>query len=92
MGEAADADGAISLARQERPDICLMDVAVPGASGIDAAIRVRAAASGTRVVMLAARLDEKLVVAALDAGACGYLLKDSSGDQIVDAIHAVAGG
>lgn len=92
VGEAADADDAISLAHRERPDVCLMDVAMPGASGIDAAIRMRATAPQTRVVMLTVWPDEKLILAALEAGACGYLLKDSDGDRIVDAVRAAADG
>jgi DNA-binding NarL/FixJ family response regulator len=92
VGEADDADGAISLAHEQRPAVCLMDVAMPGASGIDAAVRMRAAAPQTRVVMLTVWPDEKLILAALDAGACGYLLKDSDGDRIVDAVRAAADG
>jgi DNA-binding NarL/FixJ family response regulator len=92
VGEAEDADGALALAVETRPDVVLMDIWMPGGSGIDATRRLRVAVPGTQVLMLSASSEEEVVTEALIAGACGYLLKNAEGDQIVAAVTAAAAG
>jgi DNA-binding NarL/FixJ family response regulator len=92
VGEAEDAAGAVALSAEIEPEVILMDIRMPGESGIDATRRLRVAAPGARVLMMTVSTDEEEVVEAIMAGACGYLLKDSEGDQILAAIAAAAGG
>lgn len=92
VGEAEDAAGAVALSAETEPEVILMDIRMAGDSGIDATRRVRVAAPGARVLMMTVSTEEEEVVEAIMAGACGYLLKDSEGDQIVAAITAAAGG
>ena len=91
-GAAADGDEAIELCLAERPDVVLMDVRMPGTSGVEATRRVRAGAPDTAVLMLTMLEDDTTVVAALRAGAHGYLLKGAAPDDIVRAVTAVAAG
>jgi DNA-binding NarL/FixJ family response regulator len=92
VGEAEDADGAVALAVETLPDVVLMDIWMPGSSGIDATRRIRVVVPGTQVLMLSASSEEEVVTEALIAGACGYLLKNADGDQIVAAVTAAAAG
>jgi DNA-binding NarL/FixJ family response regulator len=92
VGEAEDAAGALALCVETEPEVVLMDTEMPGGSGIDATRSLRAAVPGTRVLMLTASTEEDVVVDALMAGACGYLLKDAEGDQILAGISAAADG
>ena len=92
VGEAEDATGAVALCVETEPEVVLMDLEMPGGSGIDATIRLRAAVPGTRVLMLGVSTEEEVVVEAIMAGACGYLLKDVEGAQVLAAISAAADG
>ncbi len=92
VGEAEDAAGALALSATTQPEVILMDIRMPGESGIDATRKLRVAVPGARVLMMAVFSEEEEVVEAIMAGACGYLLKDSEGDQILAAIAAAAGG
>jgi DNA-binding NarL/FixJ family response regulator len=74
------------------PQVLLMDVGLPGRSGLDALADVVALAPDCRVVILTVFEDEKKISAAIAAGACGYLLKTARPDDIVAAIHEAAGG
>lgn len=89
--EAADAAGAIALAREHETDVCLLDVALPGGA-IAAAAEIVATAPRARVVMLAARRADDELIAALRAGAIGYLLKDIGPDELVGAVRAALRG
>src|SRR5437763_5949066 len=80
IGEAVDGREAVALAQQQRPDVLLMDVGMPGLNGIEAAERIRAVAPMTRVIILSMHTGEEHVVRALKAGATGYLLKDAQPD------------
>ena len=91
-GAAADGDEAIELCLAERPDVVLMDVRMPGTSGVEATRRVRAGAPDTAVLVLTMLEDDTTVVAALRAGAHGYLLRGAAPDDIVRAVTAVASG
>ena len=76
IGEAGDAAGALALAREHLPDVVVLDVAMPG-GGLNAARDITAACPATRVVMLTVSEDEDDILAAMKAGASGYILKGS---------------
>ena len=92
VNEAANGREAVELAAQLRPDIVVMDVAMPELNGIEATRRVIAAGPHIRVIALSMHKDSVYVREILRAGARGYLLKDSGADDLVKAIRAVAGG
>jgi DNA-binding NarL/FixJ family response regulator len=92
VGTAADGAEAIELAEELRPDVVLMDISMPDVDGIRATGSILEARSETRVVMLTAFSDRDRVVAALDAGAIGYLLKDSEPQEVLEAVRAAARG
>jgi DNA-binding NarL/FixJ family response regulator len=91
-GEAALAEEAIRQAADVGPSVVLMDLSMPGMSGIEAIQRLTAAAPQARVLVLTMMTDDQHVMSALLAGACGYLLKDASVDQIVEGIRSAARG
>ena len=94
VGEAADGEGAMTLTRRHRPDVVLLDIRMPVLDGIEAARRIVADPdlSGVHVVMLTTFADDALVVAAVHAGAQGYLLKSMPPEQIRAAVRAAAEG
>ena len=92
VGEARDGDEAQQLAVRLRPDIVLMDVSMPGADGITVARRLRSRAPETRVVVLTMHDDADLLERAWAAGVVGYLVKDASGADVVDAVRRVHQG
>jgi DNA-binding NarL/FixJ family response regulator len=89
--EAADADAAVLAAQSEHPDVCLLDINMPG-SGIAAAARITAALPATAVVMLTVSRQDEDLFDALRAGASGYLLKGMDQDTIGEALHRVLNG
>lgn len=91
-GEAGDGEQAVRLVTQLRPHVALMDIAMPGLNGIEATQQIRASHSPTAVLILTAYDNDQYVLALLEAGAAGYLLKDVSGRELVSAIRAVHGG
>jgi DNA-binding NarL/FixJ family response regulator len=93
VGDAADGRAAVELTTRLRPDVVLMDIRMPVLDGL-AATRALAAVPGvaSRVLVLTTFDDDDYVFASLEAGASGYLLKDAPADQLVAAIHVVAGG
>ncbi len=92
VGEAALASEAIALAVELDPDVVLMDLSMPGMSGVEATQRLSVAAPRSRIIALTVMSDDRAVMEALLAGASGYLLKDATISQIVDGIRAVADG
>ncbi len=92
IGEADDAEQALAHFRQHRPDVTLMDVRMPGVSGIEALLRIRAEFPNARVVMLTTYDLDEDVFRALDAGAVGYLLKSVRHDELFAAIRRVHAG
>ena len=89
--EAVDAPGAIEAALRERPDICLLDVKMPG-WGVSAAWEIHARLPQTRVVMLTVSRDDRDLFAAIRAGAVGYLLKDMDPRRLPRALQSVLEG
>ncbi len=92
VGEAGDGEEAVRLASQLKPDVIIMDVAMPKLSGIEATKRIKALLPLTIVLVLTGYDYDEYIFSLLEAGAAGYLLKDVSGDQLIDAIRAVYAG
>ncbi|MFE6997889.1 response regulator [Microbacterium sp. NPDC057659] len=93
VGEAGDADQAVEVVQAEHPDVVLMDLSMgEGPGGIEATGRLRALAEPPAVLVLTTYDSESDILRALDAGAGGYLLKDSPPDQLFAGIRAVAAG
>ena len=92
VGEAANADEVVGEVKMTRPDVLLLDIVMPGRSGIDALPDLQAASPATRVLMLSMQDDPVYVRQAFAAGANGYLLKEAADSELVQAIHDVAAG
>jgi DNA-binding NarL/FixJ family response regulator len=92
VAEAASGEEALRLVTRVTPDVVVMDLSLPGMSGIEATRRIVAEAPSTRVLILTISGDESHVTEAILGGACGYLLKDASIHEIVNGIHATAAG
>lgn len=92
VGEAGDGLQAVALVRSLRPDVALMDIAMPRLNGLLATLEVRRWAPDTRVLILSAHADEAYVQRAVEAGAAGYLLKQTSAHEVCAAIREVHRG
>jgi DNA-binding NarL/FixJ family response regulator len=92
IGEASSGADAIALAVRARPDVVVMDLNLPRQSGIEATRELVVASPETRVLMLTVASDERSVLDALIAGACGYLLKDATIEEIAGGVRAAAAG
>ncbi|HEV8696634.1 MAG TPA: response regulator transcription factor [Candidatus Limnocylindrales bacterium] len=92
VGEAVDGADAIEQARTLQPDIVVMDLMMPGIDGIEATARIRADHPAVEVIALTSFVEEARVVAALEAGASGFLLKGAEADELAAAIRAAAAG
>ncbi len=92
IGEAGTGEAALRVVRELAPDVVVMDLNMPGISGVEATREITAVAPRTRVVVLTISADDNDVVDAVMAGACGYLLKDSSIQQLIAGIRAAAAG
>jgi DNA-binding NarL/FixJ family response regulator len=92
VGAATGGEEAVRLAVEHEPDVVLMDLEMPGMDGIEATRAMLAQRPGTVVVVLTSFSDRERILAALDAGAVGYLLKDVQPDELARAIQAAAGG
>ena len=92
VGEAANADRAIFEAMELKPDVVLMDVTMPGKSGVDALPALLQSVPDARVLMLSMHDDPAYVRAAFEAGASGYVLKEAADSDVVAAVRAVASG
>ncbi|HSV25778.1 MAG TPA: response regulator transcription factor [Xanthobacteraceae bacterium] len=91
VGEGATADDALKVAEELRPDVMLLDIGLPG-GGVQAAANIARACPGVRAVMLTASESELDVASALQAGARGYILKGSSGAEVVETVRAIFRG
>jgi two-component system response regulator NreC len=92
VGEAENADRAVFETLQAKPDVIVMDVVMPGKSGIEGMPAVLQAAPEAKVLVLSMQDDPRYVREAFDAGASGYVLKEAADTEVVGAIRAVAGG
>lgn len=92
VGEAADGEAAIAMASDVAPDVVLMDLVMPRIDGIAAIGRIKADRPATQVIALTSFIEEEKVLAALEAGATGFLLKDADADDVAAAIRAAVDG
>ncbi len=92
IGEAADGIGALESATELRPDVILMDLVMPRMDGITATMEIKKKNPGVMVIALTSFTEDDKVIPAIQAGACSYLLKDVSPDDLVEAIRAAAKG
>ena len=90
--EAGNAADGIRLARLHKPDVVLLDVGMPGRSGVEAAPEIREAAPDARVLVVSMEDDPSYVREAFAAGASGYVLKEAADDDLLTAVREVAGG
>jgi len=92
LGEAANGDEAVRLARALRPDVILMDLRMPGTDGVTAITELARLALPSRVLVLTTYDTDTYVLPAIAAGATGYLLKDAPREELLRAVRAAAGG
>ncbi len=92
VGEAADGREAVELAASVKPDIVVMDIAMPHLNGVEAARQIAARSPQTAIAILSMHSDESYVIRSLKAGARAYLLKDSAEADLIAAIHAISEG
>jgi DNA-binding NarL/FixJ family response regulator len=92
VGEAADGAAGVEQAKVLRPDIVVMDLMMPNLDGIEATGRIKAALPDVEVIALTSFIEESRVVAAIEAGASGFLLKDAEADELAAAIRSAAAG
>lgn len=92
IAEADDGEQAVRLVEQHRPDVVVLDIRMPGMTGVEAARRIKADYPGVRVLVLTAYDDDPYVFALLQAGADGYVLKTAGADELVRAVRTVHAG
>lgn len=89
VAQAVDGEEAVRLAAEHRPDVAVLDVAMPGVNGIDAAAQIRKCSPGTKIVALSMYGDEHYLRRMLDAGADAYVLKNDAARELTAAVQAV---
>ena len=89
---ASDGVEGLTMARQARPDMMVLDIRMPRMDGVEATKRIRARFPNVRVLMLSAFDDRDLVFSAVEAGARGYILKDREADHLIEAVRSVVSG
>ena len=92
VAAVGDGDSLIDAARRLRPDVIVTDFAMPGLSGLDALVRLKADQIESRVIMLTMHNDAELATRAIRAGASGFLLKESAGEELLAAIRQALQG
>lgn len=92
VGEAANVAEAVRMARQVQPDVVVMDIRLPDGSGVEACREIRGERPETKVIMLTSYPDDEAVYGSIMAGASGYLLKQTRGQSLAEAIERVARG
>ena len=92
VAEAGTVAQAVERALQEKPAVVIMDVRLPDGSGVEACREIRSTLPETRMIMLTSYADDEAIIASIMAGASAYLLKQTRGQQLIDAILAVARG
>lgn len=92
VGEAKDGREAVERARELQPDVIVMDLAMPALNGLDASRQILKAQPSARILVLSMYLDDDYVTQALDAGVCGYVMKDAPATDLVQAVRTCAKG
>ncbi|PKQ34283.1 MAG: DNA-binding response regulator [Actinobacteria bacterium HGW-Actinobacteria-11] len=92
IGMASEGADAVRLATELRPDVCLMDIQMPGMDGVEATRRIREASAGTRVLVVTTFARPGYLRSALDAGASGFIVKDTPAEQLAEAVRRVHAG
>ena len=92
VGEAVDGEEAVKLVKALKPDVAILDIAMPRMNGIEATKQIKAISPSTAVLILTAYDYDQYVFALLEAGAAGYLLKDVRGQEVIEAVRAVHAG
>lgn len=92
VGMAADGAEAVRIAEELRPDVCLMDIQMPGMDGVEATRRIRQASAGTRVLVVTTFARPGYLRSALDAGASGFIVKDTPAEELAEAVRRVRSG
>ena len=92
VGEAADGEEAVKLIEQLRPDVAIVDIAMPKLNGVEVTRQIKPLCPSTAVLILTAYDDDEYIFALLEAGAAGYLLKDVDSREVVEAVRAVHTG
>jgi DNA-binding NarL/FixJ family response regulator len=92
VATAADGAEAVEVSARHEPDVVVMDLQMPGVDGVEATRRILAAGGSTQVLVLTSFSDSERILAALDAGAVGYLLKDADPEDVIAGVHAVSRG
>ena len=92
VGQARDGLEAISIAKQDKPDVILLDLVMPKQDGLDSITQLREVAPAAKILILTGYADAERVFRAIKAGAIGYMLKDSTWEQLLQAIRDVAQG
>lgn len=92
VGEAVNGEEAVKLVTELKPNVAIVDIAMPVLDGIKATKRIKAINPSTAVLILSVYDNDEFVFALLEAGAAGYLLKDASGQDIINAIRAICRG
>ena len=92
VGEATNGEEAVKIAKELKPDIVIMDIVMPKLNGLEATKQIKQATPATSILILTAYSDIRYIIGLLEVGACGYLLKNSPGKDVVKAIRAVRSG
>ena len=92
VGEANNGEEAVEITKKLHPDVVIMDISMPKLSGIEATKQIKALYPGTAILVLTGYDNDEYVFALIEAGAAGYLLKEASGDELIDAIRLVMAG
>ncbi len=92
LGEAGNGEEAVALTGELKPDVIIMDIVMPKLNGVEATKLIKQASPSTAILILTAYSDIYYILGLLEAGACGYLLKDTRGEELVDAVRSVRSG
>ena len=92
IGEAGDGNQLLSLLKKKSPDLVILDISMPGLRGIEAAREIRTAYPGVHMLILSMHKGEEFLSQALEAGASGYLVKDDTSEELLQAIDRIRGG
>jgi DNA-binding NarL/FixJ family response regulator len=92
VGEAEDGEEAVKMAAELKPDIVILDIVMPNLNGVEATRQIKQVSPSSALLILTAYSDIRYIIGLLEAGACGYLLKNTPGKEVIRAIRAVRSG